>query len=418
MSSFFLLLCLFVGSRAELRTLCAAKATNLCPKFRAIILVDGVTPDAVQQCHDAGIDICTSFGHIETKGALLRTSTQNMDASQRPQYSPPAGHDIATFCYTSGTTGDPKGALITHTNLLSSMEGLEEFFTPRSTDRHLSYLPLPHIFERLVLGQMLKIGASISFFRGDPTKLIEDIQACRPTIMPVAPRVLNKIHDKVQAGMHAAGGLKLALFKRGLAVKREGLKRGILTHGFYDALLFNKLKRALGMDAIRFVVSGSAPLSENVMTFFRCMLGICIVEGYGQTEGSAAATLSHTDDIGSVGHVGGPVGGVEIVLADVPEMGYLKTDTIHDGAPCHGRGEIWVRGPNVFKGYYMDEAKTRETVDEDGWLHSGDIGLWTEAGAIKIIDRKKNIFKLAQGGKIKFFFYCIFYVFSEFLYNI
>ena len=129
-------------------------------------------------------------------------------------------------------------------------------------------------------------------------------------------------------------------------------------------------------------------------------------------------TFSHTDDIGSVGHVGGPVGGVEIVLADVPEMGYLKTDTIHDGAPCHGRGEIWVRGPNVFKGYYMDEAKTRETVDEDGWLHSGDIGLWTEAGAIKIIDRKKNIFKLAQGGKIKFFFYCIFYVFSEFLYNI
>lgn len=119
--------------------------------------------------------------------------------------------------------------------------------------------------------------------------------------------------------------------------------------------------------------------------------------GYGQTEGSAAATISLPDDVSTVGHVGGPTGVVEIALYDVPEMGYLHTDTSHRGIPCQGRGEICLRGPNVFKGYYKDEEKTRETVDDEGWLHSGDVGLWRLNGALQIIDRKKNIFKLSQG---------------------
>lgn len=151
------------------------------------------------------------------------------------------------------------------------------------------------------------------------------------------------------------------------------------------------------MDHIRFMVSGSAPLSENVMIFFRCLLGVGVVEGYGQTEGTAAATISHPDDIATVGHVGGPTGGTEICLFDVPEMGYLQSDREHRGLPCEGRGEICVRGPNVFKGYYKDDEKTRETIDDECWLHSGDIGLWRLDGTLQIIDRKKNIFKLAQG---------------------
>ena len=120
-------------------------------------------------------------------------------------------------------------------------------------------------------------------------------------------------------------------------------------------------------------------------------------EGYGQTEGSAAATISHPNDVSTVGHVGGPTGVVEIALYDVPEMGYLQTDQSNRGTPCQGRGEICIRGPNVFKGYYKDPEKTRETIDDEGWLHSGDIGLWRLDGALQIIDRKKNIFKLSQG---------------------
>ena len=122
-----------------------------------------------------------------------------------------------------------------------------------------------------------------------------------------------------------------------------------------------------------------------------------IIIGYGQTEGCAGATLGHPDDMTTVGHVGGPIACVEIALYDVPEMGYLHTDKNHRGIPCQGRGEICLRGPNVFLGYYKDIEKTKETVDAEGWLHSGDIGLWRPDGTLQIIDRKKNIFKLAQG---------------------
>mmetsp|Transcript_7353 Transcript_7353/g.15183 ORF Transcript_7353/g.15183 Transcript_7353/m.15183 type:complete len:340 (-) Transcript_7353:207-1226(-) len=199
------------------------------------------------------------------------------------------------------------------------------------------------------------------------------------------------------AGMAAKGGLTEKLFTMGLQAKTLGLSDGRLTHPFWDRILFHKIKKALGLDCVRLMVSGSAPLSPKVMTFFRCLLGVPVLEGYGQTEGSAAATISSPDDITSVGHVGGPTGCVEVVLFDVPEMGYLSTDTSHNGEPCRGRGEICIRGPNVFKGYYKDEEKTKEAIDEEGWLHSGDVGLWTVDGNLKIIDRKKNIFKLAQG---------------------
>ena len=117
------------------------------------------------------------------------------------------------------------------------------------------------------------------------------------------------------------------------------------------------------------------------------------------TLGSAIAAISHPDDVTTYGHVGGPIPPVEMMLLDVPEMGYLHTDTSHRGEPCKGRGEICIRGPNVFLGYYKNEEATKETIDEDGWLHSGDIGMFTPSGQLKIIDRRKNIFKLSQGGK-------------------
>eukprot|EP00521_Asterionellopsis_glacialis_P007005 CAMPEP_0195281536 /NCGR_PEP_ID=MMETSP0707-20130614/807_1 /TAXON_ID=33640 /ORGANISM="Asterionellopsis glacialis, Strain CCMP134" /LENGTH=675 /DNA_ID=CAMNT_0040340435 /DNA_START=73 /DNA_END=2100 /DNA_ORIENTATION=- len=381
-----------VCTRAELRAVCEAKKSGQCPRFRTAILLDGVIPEASSMAHEAGIEV-VSFAKVEGIGAQVIAKSGGTY-----KHTPPSGKDICTFCYTSGTTGDPKGAMLTHENMVSAMAGMDGIFEPLMTDRHLSYLPLAHIFERIIMSQMLMAGASVGFFRGNPLWLIEDIQALQPTLIPVAPRVLNKIHDKIQAGMQAAGGLKLTLFQAALHAKTEGLRNhGHLTHGLYDRLIFNKIKKALGMDQVRFMVSGSAPLSESVMTFFRCLLGVPVVEGYGQTEGAAAATVSALEDQSTVGHVGAPTGCCEVVLVNVPEMGYTHRDTHHNGIPCEGRGEIWVRGPNVFVGYYKDDQKTKETVDEDGWLHSGDIGLWTTEGNLQIIDRKKNIFKLAQG---------------------
>ena len=380
-----------VATRMELERLVTVKSTGQCPDLATVILADGVTSDAVQLAKQAGLDVM-SFAKVEAVGA------QRM-ATKGHKHRPPSGNDIFTFCYTSGTTGEPKGALLTHTNLISAVAGVSGIFPMEITDRHLSYLPLAHIFERIVMCQVYSAGASIAFFRGDPLMLIEDLQACRPTIFPAAPRVLNKIYDKIQGGIAAAGGLKKKLFDKAVAVKTHNLvTKGELKHGLYDRLLFHKIAKGLGLDHLRILVSGSAPLSATVMNFYRIVLACPVVEGYGQTEGAAAATVSLPEDMMTAGHVGVPSAAVEIVLVDVPEMGYRHTDTHHKGQPCQGRGEIWVRGPVVFKGYYKDPEKTRETVDQDGWLHSGDVGLWTSQGQLQIVDRKKNIFKLSQGG--------------------
>ena len=182
-----------VCTRAELDKLCETKQSGQCPAFKAVILVDGVTPDAAKRGAAAGLEIL-SFAKVEAVGARQITSKGH-------HHKPPSGKDIATFCYTSGTTGNPKGALLTHENIVSAIAGVYSAIPEAEAqpyDRHLSYLPLPHIFERVVMAQMFMVGASVAFFRGDPTLLIEDLQACRPTMMPVAPRVLNKIYDKVR----------------------------------------------------------------------------------------------------------------------------------------------------------------------------------------------------------------------------
>lgn len=180
-----------VAARSNLDKLCEAKRSGQCPMFEVAILVDGVTEEAAKRASDANLKVI-ALSKVESTGAEMIATTGH-------RQSPPSYDDIATFSYTSGTTGTPKGALLTHGNLISSMAGVRSYgdavFDFR--DRHLSYLPLAHIFERVVISQILLVGASASFFRGDPTLLIEDLQACRPTVLPVAPRVLNKIYDKV-----------------------------------------------------------------------------------------------------------------------------------------------------------------------------------------------------------------------------
>ena len=181
-----------VCTRGELENLCKVKKSSPELPFSNVIVVNGVTPEAAQKAEAAGLQIL-SYAKVEAVGA-------HRIATQGHKHNPPNPKDVATFCYTSGTTGDPKGALITHENIVSAMAGLSAFpdLVMELSDRHLSYLPLAHIFERVVISQVFLCGASVGFFRGDPTLLIEDMQACRPTIMPVAPRVLNKIYDKVR----------------------------------------------------------------------------------------------------------------------------------------------------------------------------------------------------------------------------
>lgn len=189
-----------VATRLELPQLCKAKQDSVDGKldtFQNVILINGVTKEAAAMAQEAGLEVL-SFAKVGAAGSRLIATTNGGH-----HHRPPSPDDVAALCYTSGTTGTPKGAMITHKNLISVVAGMAatcpDLLETTPADRHLSYLPLAHIFERVVQAQMLCAGASIAFFRGDPTLLIEDLVACRPTVMPVAPRVLNKIYDKVCA---------------------------------------------------------------------------------------------------------------------------------------------------------------------------------------------------------------------------
>jgi len=184
------------------------------------------------------------------------------------------------------------------------------------------------------------------------------------------------------------GGITQAMFEKAYSDKLEGLRQGNLTHLFWDNLVFSKIKTKLGGN-VRFIITGSAPLAPNLMDFLRVCFCCPVLEGYGQTEtccGGTRTLLWDTD----TGHVGVPMPCIEVKLVDVPDMNYFATDN-------PPRGEICFRGPSCTKGYYKNPAKTKELIDEYGWIHSGDVGCVLPNGNISIIDRVKNIFKLSQG---------------------
>jgi long-chain acyl-CoA synthetase len=222
--------------------------------------------------------------------------------------------------------------------------------------------------------------------------------------------LLNRIHDSIWAKAAEAGGVKAALFKQAFSAKQWWLKQNHLSHAVWDPLVFRPIAHHVGLDRCRLLLSASAPLSSHVLEFLRIVFSCQVVEGYGQTECGGACSVTRPEDQASLGHVGPPLACNEIKLVSLPDLGYSVTDTIHGeerdpasgevkhpGVPCQGRGEIWVRGPNVFSAYYKDVDNTASTITPDGWMKSGDIGMWDARGRLCIIDRKKNMFKLSQG---------------------
>ncbi|KAI4368336.1 hypothetical protein MLD38_016904 [Melastoma candidum] len=304
-------------------------------------------------------------------------------------FYPPNPDDIATICYTSGTTGTPKGAVLTHGSLVASVAGstMNTKFYP--SDVAISYLPLAHIYERANQIMAVHFGIAVGFYQGDNLKLMDDMATLRPTVFASVPRLYNRIYSGIINAVKASGGLRERLFNAAYNAKKQALLNGKNASPMWDRLVFNKIKEKLG-GRVRFMSSGASPLSPDVMEFLTICFGCRVVEGYGMTETSCVISSMDEGDC-LFGHVGSPSPACEIKLVDVPEMNYTSEDQPYP------RGEICVRGPIIFKGYYKDEAQTREVFDEDGWFHTGDIGTWLSGGRLKIIDRKKNIFKLAQG---------------------
>ncbi|KAK7162004.1 hypothetical protein R3I94_004610 [Phoxinus phoxinus] len=301
----------------------------------------------------------------------------------------PKPEDLALICFTSGTTGNPKGAMLTHRNVVSNCSAFIKVTQVHcmldQTDIHISYLPLAHMFERVVEGVLLVHGGRIGYFQGDIRLLMDDLKTLKPTVFPVVPRLLNRMFDKIFG--QANTPLRRWLLDFATSRKEAELRSGVVrTDSMWDKLIFSKVQASLG-GRVRLMITGAAPVSPTVLTFLRAALGCQFYEGYGQTECTAGCTMSLPGDW-TAGHVGAPLPCNFVKLTDLAEMNYFA---------ANGEGEVCVKGPNVFQGYLKDPERTLEAVDKDGWLHTGDIGKWLPNGTLKIIDRKKHIFKLAQG---------------------
>ncbi|XP_010981553.2 long-chain-fatty-acid--CoA ligase 5 [Camelus dromedarius] len=350
---------------------------GLTPGLKLIILMDPFEDDLKQRGEKCGVEILSLF------------DAENLGKENFRKPVPPAPEDLSIICFTSGTTGDPKGAMITHENVVSNVAAFLRFmeysFEPTPEDVAISYLPLAHMFERVVQAVVFSSGAKVGFFQGDIRLLPDDMKTLRPTLFPAVPRLLNRVYDKVQN--EARTPLKKFLLNLAISYKLSEVKRGIIRRdSFWDKLIFSKIQESLG-GKVRFLVTGAAPISSPVLTFLRAAMGCPVFEAYGQTECTAGCTITSPGDWTS-GHVGVPMGCNHVKLEDVADMNYFSVNN---------EGEICIKGVNVFKGYLKDPEKTEEALDKNGWLHTGDIGRWLPNGTLKIIDRKKNIFKLAQG---------------------
>ncbi|KAK1430329.1 hypothetical protein QVD17_12986 [Tagetes erecta] len=305
--------------------------------------------------------------------------------------------DICTIMYTSGTTGEPKGVMITNESILSILSGVnhhlqsmsEEF---RVSDVYFSYLPLAHIFDRVIEELFISTGASIGFWHGDIKLLIDDLKELKPTVFCAVPRVLDRIYSGLVEKISSAGLLKQTLFNIAYSYKLHNMRRGYRHEEAaprFDNIIFSKVKEGLG-GKLRLILSGAAPLSASVETYLRVVTCAHVLQGYGLTESCAGSFVAQPNELSMSGTVGPPLPNVDVCLMSVPEMGY---DAL---SPTTPRGEILLRGPSLFCGYYKREDLTKEVL-VDGWFHTGDIGEWQPDGSMKIIDRKKNIFKLSQG---------------------
>ena len=295
--------------------------------------------------------------------------------------------DVATVVYTSGTTGMPKGAVLTHGNILSNLEGTLESLPVRTEDVFLSFLPLSHIFERTSSQFLaLTLGAT-TYYAESFEKVPENLREIRPTVALSVPRLYEKVYDRVRAQAAEGGALRQRLFedavssgRRAYAIERDGGDVGPLLKArlaLYDRLIFRKLREALG-GQVRFFVSGGAKLGTEVGEFFYAA-GIRVVEGYGLTETSPVISCNRLGGL-RFGTVGLPISGTEVRIS-------------HDG-------EIQIKGPGVMRGYFDDEEATAEAFTEDGWYRTGDIGEFDEAGYLRITDRSKNLIVLSTGKNV------------------
>lgn len=310
------------------------------------------------------------------------------------QPRPPKRDDICTINYTSGTTGAPKGVVLTHANAVAALSSGRMMGSVLHKDVHMSYLPLAHIYGRLIDGIALAEGAAIGFFRGDVLGLVDDLKILQPTGFISVPRLFNRFNSAIQTATVDADGIRGALSRRVINTKKANMKlppgKASNKHFLYDRIWTPKVKAAVGLTRAHSMISGSAQLDPDVQEFLRAAFGNDFRQGFGMTETYAVGTIQLKDDF-STGNIGPPTTCMEVCLESVPEFDYSVDDKPNP------RGELLLRGPCVFGEYYKNPEETKKAIEPDGWFHSGDIAEIDKLGRVKIIDRKKNVLKLSQG---------------------
>ena len=351
-----------------------AEVRHLLPHLRHIVVVD---PRGVR--HDGDGTVLT-LADVEAMGAGA-TIDDLAEASARL-----ASDDVAIIVYTSGTTGPPKGAMISHGNLMAAARSARGIYDVAADDDVLSYLPLCHIAERLIsVVNAVGLGYRVNFGEGGDA-LLTDLGEVQPTFFVGVPRVWEKMLAAVEIRMGDASWLKRAVYRfwksQGTRLARKRMRDAMnpFDHVWYAlgwAMLYRSTRQKLGLMRVRNAVSGAAPISPAVLEYFWA-LGVPVREVYGQTENTAQATMTPAEDV-RIGTVGVPVPGAEVRI---------------DPAT----GEILTRGSGTFVGYYRNPEATAETVDSDGWLHTGDVGVIDGDGFLTITDRMKDII-ITAGGK-------------------
>jgi long-chain acyl-CoA synthetase len=335
------------------------------PQLEQIVMMTGDAEDAL------------SMDELAAKGSG--------DAGHWAQlYEAVAPEDICTFIYTSGTTGPPKGCIISHGNYRAMLDMVKETSVIEEGDVTYLYLPLAHSFALLIQLGSYDLGTTIAYWERDPLKILPNLAELKPSYFPSVPRIFEKIYTAATSAMEKEGGLKKTIFNWAIKTgekmretERAGRKPGFLLqrqYAFADKKVLSKIRGLFGGN-IRLAVSGAAPINPEILRFFDAA-GVLVLEGWGMTETSTAATISSPDDF-KVGTIGKPFPGCEVKIAD--------------------DGEILVKGPNVFQGYHKNPEATAETI-VNGWLHTGDIGEVDSDGFIKITGRKKDII-ITAGGK-------------------
>lgn len=319
------------------------------------------------------------FSHL---GELIEDGKNNPDPEElKSRMDAIKTDDLATLIYTSGTTGKPKGVMLSHANIISNMIGVSHIPPCREEGVALSYLPLCHIYERMLNYLFQYIGITVYYAESVAT-IADNMKDIKPNIMSTVPRLLEKIYDKIMSRGRALKGIKRLFFawaiKIGLKYELHGQNSIFfkIQHKIVDKLVFSKWREATGGN-IQVMVSGGAALQPRLGRSFNAA-GIPVIEGYGLTETSPVIAANYLQDKGNmIGTVGPVLRGVEVKIAE--------------------DHEVLCKGPNVMMGYYKDPEMTKEVIDEEGWFHTGDMGKIVEGRFLKLTGRKKELFKTSFG---------------------